>query len=1001
MKPKGPVSLILIAVSLGSASHLIAADRIRNATPNILINAAAWDDGTTAAPTASDRAVWNSTSVGDATTLGGDASWGGILISAGTPDSGPLFTNAMNPAPFTLTVGSSGINLNGTASTNRGISFESNTSIALGANQTWNLGDGQSAANISVAGLVSGTGSVEITRQPTALNYLQLSGANTFSGGLTVGTNAWLRLANGTAATTSGTAVTASPTGTSTLTLNEGALVSSDSNSTRVIANTQINLSGNVTFNQATGGTGRIQIAGPWNLGGSPRTITINKPSTSFGSGQEGLGIQTPAGFTAPKFENGALTVSTASGTSSNPAILRFTTTSFPSNGSLTAGDGVAFTSQNGAFFGTGANSPALTLATPDTRGGGVLQLGDTTATMRSAQLYSLAGGGTISASNTTGTPSQTGTITVNHGNDAVFSGTISQGGTGIIAFTKSGAGTQTLSGTNSYTGKTTISGGVLKFGKQVSLYNNTPASWTDANIQVDSGATLALNAGGTGEFTASDIQTLTAIGTAGSGFRGGSRVGIDTTNATGGSFTYGIVLANPNGGTNILGLRKFGTGTLVLTQPNTHTGGTIIDGGTLKITQPAALGTGGTVTINSGTTLDADFSALGAAGTISRTITGTGTIDATPADTFQLSFSSTILTGFNGTLNAKPSPSSNARIDVNGLIGSGSTINIAPGATVRLALSTGIYSGLTINVAGTGGSGPGALRLQDNTLDSSSSVNLTANASIGSFTVTSTIDAIISDGGSGYALTKAGDSILVLTGENTYTGNTNVNGGTLRISKPYLANTSSIAIAANAVLDLNFDETNGHVSDTVATLFIDGVQQPAGVYGATGSGATTINNTHFAGPGTVTVSSGPTPSNQFDTWVGGFGLTGGNAAFDFDFDNDGLDNGLEWILGGNPITNSASFAPAVSRDIAGNLLLNFIREEDSLGETTLTLEYGTTLGATFANSFVIDADGGTDPNGVTVSINQLANPDAVTVSIPPSLAPGGRVFARLKAVRN
>jgi autotransporter-associated beta strand protein len=516
MKPRFILAALPLAV-ITMTSTVEAANRIRNTTVANLNTIAAWDDGLTATPTSSDIAVWNGASSGGAQTLGDNASWSGILISSGTPSPGVQFTNAANPSPFTLTLNGDGIDLNGGDATNRGITFESNTTIALGANQTWKLGNGGTLANISVASVVSGAFSLEMTSSSGASNYAQLGGLNTFSGGLTIGSNTWLRLANTPAATTSGISVTASPTGTTTLTLNGGALVSSDSGTTRNFANTQINLLGNVTFNQATGGTGRIQVAGVWDLGGAARTITINKPSTSFGSGQEGIGIQSPSGFVAPRFQNGALSLTTTSGTATNPAIFRFTTTAFSSNGALTVGDGVALTSQNGAYFATGADAPALTLAPPDTRGGGVMQLGDGinagTATMRSATIYSLNGGGSITASNTSGTAS-TGTITINNGNGAAFSGTISQGGTGIIALTKSGAGSQTLSGSNSYTGKTTISGGTLQFGKQVSLYNNNPASWTDTNIQVDNGATLALNVGGTGEFSSSDVAALTALGT-------------------------------------------------------------------------------------------------------------------------------------------------------------------------------------------------------------------------------------------------------------------------------------------------------------------------------------------------------------------------------------------------------------------------------------------------------------------------------------------------------
>jgi len=146
-----------------------------------------------------------------------------------------------------------------------------------------------------------------------------------------------------------------------------------------------------------------------------------------------------------------------------------------------------------------------------------------------------------------------------------------------------------TLSGVNTYTGTTVVNSGTLQMAAQTALYNNNSLNWTAANINVKSGATLAFNVGGTGEFTAGNVTTLltnlAASSSATNGMNLGSAIGFDTTNATGGSFTVTDVIANTTGTSGgARGLTKLGTGTLVVAGANTYTGPTNVSAGTLQV---------------------------------------------------------------------------------------------------------------------------------------------------------------------------------------------------------------------------------------------------------------------------------------------------------------------------------------------------------------------------------------------------------------------------------
>lgn len=101
--------------------------------------------------------------------------------------------------------------------------------------------------------------------------------------------------------------------------------------------------------------------------------------------------------------------------------------------------------------------------------------------------------------------------------------------------------------------------------------------------------------------------------------------------------------------------------------------------------------------------------------------------------------------------------------------------------------------------------------------------------------------------------LTKRGPGTLTLAGASTYIGLTRIEAGVLAATNPdSLGATNSLNISAGGKLDVT-----GGVTVTAHSLTLDGVGQRSGTYGATGSGANFIDDTHFSGTGLVNALTG------------------------------------------------------------------------------------------------------------------------------------------------
>ncbi len=246
-----------------------------------------------------------------------------------------------------------------------------------------------------------------------------------------------------------------------------------------------------------------------------------------------------------------------------------------------------------------------------------------------------------------------------------------------------------------------------------------------------------------------------------------------------------------------------------------------------------------------------------------------------------------------------------------------------------------------------------------------------------GSGTATATATAaLVNANGS---LTKKGLGTLTLTGANTYTGATTVTAGTLMLTHAGLADTSTVNLSATATLNLNFSG-----NDVVAALFIDGVKMPNGLYGSAHASG------RFAGSGVLEVYTLP-QLDAYGSWESDNGIAGAGAAVDSN--NDGIPNGIEFVIGGNPSapnsdSNSLLQPPVVD---ANNLTFVFRRTIASAAFNPF-VEYSSDL------AFWQKAQAGVD--GVTVTEEPAfysTNVDRVTVTIPRSLATGSEFFARLQ----
>jgi autotransporter-associated beta strand protein len=755
-----------------------------------------------------------------------------------------------NSANMTLTISNGGVANSASGNVSSSTNSNNNTATITGSGSLWNLGGG----NLPV-GSVAGTSN-------NTLNVFDGGSLNNVGSVLMNGTNNQFNLGSGSATLLSTAAV-------NTVTLGStGAL---------------LNLNNGFLIARAGGdlasGTGRIDLKGPAyvsNATGLSNTISVVIEDTTLSGAafiKEGAGTLT---LKANNTYMGATTVHGGTLVADNTAhvyVIR-------PESALVLGRGGKF-----KFLGTWENLTPLVMdgltLNPGSNGIEVSSVDNGVVTL---DLRGAAGtlGITRSAGNAGGTvdfKAATGTLGTTELVQTVQAN-VDAGILGAWATVNDGAGLACNDGTDSivaYAGYSDIMAGTSLSGSQTTHYriigggggpislgatihtltqNSTTAASVNNNSQT-------LRVGGSGGIlmTPGSAALTIGISTGDGALTAGDGNGLDGElvlgNFSGDLLTINAAVTDNSSG--VVTLTKSGGGDVILNGANTYTGATFVGAGTLSFGADGAIGTGALV-VSGGTLAMGSFSNQSSAVTLTAgAITGSGTLAST---------SGFVLDGSAGTsCEAILADGVMESVPVSvGLVKSG------PG-TAPLA-ATHSYSGATVINAGTLAYGladvigAGAVTVNGGILamgafsDEVGAVTLTAGAITGSGTLTSTSGFTLNGSGttyctailagSGVGLVKSGTGTATLTAANTYTGNTDVELGTLVLSKACLDDNSTVSISSGAVMNLAYAG-----SDTVKQLFIGGSQALAGTYGSLTSSAT-FKSATFTGNGILNVTESP-----------------------------------------------------------------------------------------------------------------------------------------------
>jgi len=525
-----------------------------------------------------------------------------------------------------------------------------------------------------------------------------------------------------------------------------------------------------------------------------------------------------------------------------------------------------------GAYFGGSAAGGTVTLDANRTLGTLVFNNAGNSYTLAGSSTLTLqSNNASVGLSDLAGTHTIATPVALNSGllvavanatDNLTVSGNISGGAN---ALTMSGSGTLRLSGVNTF-GSVTVSSGTLQATGTASL----PTFTTTGATAVGASGVLAVNAGGSGEFSAGNLATLLANTT----FASGALLGIDTSNA-GGSLTY------PTAITGNVGLIKLGGSTLVLGGSSTNAGAMTVLGGTVQLggsgsatANPLGLGT---VTVNSGATLDLAGFTLGNAKALtinSGSLINSGASAATYSAAVTLGSNFPSIGGGGDIVLSSPLAGNFTwyKTGADTVTLSGSSIRSSGAAVVSSGVLqvTGTYALGTAPVTFNGGTlavsnSTGFVLGSNNTVNANSSVTVGPGSSISIGTVNDSGNTLTFNGAGNVTQSAAwGNSTGGITFGPAFTGTatlnqTNAFTGALTVKSGFVSGTgngNAFGVGGTAAT-LVIGDTTGSASATVQAdgrTFANPISVPAG-----NTGTLTLQNATNASP----TFSGPVALNN------------------------------------------------------------------------------------------------------------------------------------------